>query len=98
MGRRDLTYNQARPTSGGNNMKYTYAVLGAGRQGTASAYDMARWGNAKRVILADRDLAIAEHAAHRVNQLIGSKVVYAAQVEVTDVAALGRMLSGVDAF
>jgi lysine 6-dehydrogenase len=79
-------------------MEYTYAVLGAGRQGTASAYDMARWGDAKRVILADRDLAIAEHAAHRVNQLIGSKVAYAAQVEVTDMAALGRMLSGVDAF
>ncbi len=25
-------------------MEYVYAVLGAGRQGTASAYDMARCG------------------------------------------------------
>jgi len=79
-------------------MEYTYAVLGAGRQGTASAYDMARWGDAKRVTLADRDLAIAEHAAHRVNQLIGSEVADASQVEVTDMAALERLLSGVDAF
>jgi lysine 6-dehydrogenase len=79
-------------------MAYTYAVLGAGRQGTAAAYDMARWGEAKRVLLADRDLAIAELAAHRVNQLIGSKVAEATQVEVTDMAALEHVLRGVDAF
>jgi len=79
-------------------MAYTYAVLGAGRQGTAAAYDMARWGEAERVILADRDLAIAEHAAQRVNHLIGSEVALAAQVEVTDMAALERVLRGVDAF
>jgi len=27
-------------------MNYTYAVFGAGRQGTAAAYDMGRWGEA----------------------------------------------------
>ena len=79
-------------------MQYTYAVLGAGRQGTASAYDMARWGEAKRVILADRDLVIAERAALRVNQLIGAEVAEAIQVEVTDTPALERVLNGVDAF
>jgi lysine 6-dehydrogenase len=79
-------------------MEYTYAVLGAGRQGTACAYDMARWGEAKRVILADRDLVIAKRAAQRVNQLIGSQVAEAAQVEVTDMAALEHVLRGVDAF
>jgi lysine 6-dehydrogenase len=79
-------------------MKYTYAVLGAGRQGTASAYDMARWGEAKRVILADRELSFAQRAARRVNQLIGAEVAEAAQVEVTDMAALEHVLQGVDAF
>jgi lysine 6-dehydrogenase len=79
-------------------MKYTYAVLGAGRQGTASAYDMARWGEAKRVILADRELAFAQRAARRVNQLIGAEVAEATQVEVTDMAALEHVLQGVDAF
>ena len=79
-------------------MKYTYAVLGAGRQGTASAYDMARWGEAKRVILADQDLHIAERAATRVNQLVGSPVAEAARVDVTDLAALEHVLGGVDAF
>lgn len=79
-------------------MQYTYAVLGAGRQGTASAYDMARWGEAKRIIMADRDLAVAKSAAQRVNQLIGTKVVESVQVEVTNTEALARVLSGVDAF
>jgi len=36
-------------------MKYTYAVLGGGRQGTAAAYDMARFGDAKAVLIADID-------------------------------------------
>ena len=79
-------------------MKYTYAVLGAGRQGTASAYDMARWGEAERVILIDRDLEIAERAAQRVNHLIGANVAEAVQVEVTDTTALEHALTGVHAF
>jgi lysine 6-dehydrogenase len=79
-------------------MEYTYAVLGAGRQGTASAYDMAHWGDAKRVILADRDLAVAERAAQRVNHLVGANIAESVQVEVTDTAALAQVLTGVDAF
>ena len=79
-------------------MKYTYAVLGSGRQGTASAYDMARWGEAKRVILADQDLAAAERAAKRVNQLVGSPLAEAKQVDVTDLQAVESVLQGVDAF
>lgn len=79
-------------------MKYTYAVLGAGRQGTASAYDMGRWGDAKRVILADQDLATAQRAAKRVNQLIGSPMAEAIQADVTDMDGLEHVLHGVDAF
>jgi lysine 6-dehydrogenase len=79
-------------------MEYIYAVLGAGRQGTASAYDMARWGEAKKVILIDRELAIAERSAQRVNQLMGTDIAVGAQVDVTDMAALERALTGVHAF
>lgn len=79
-------------------MKYTYAVLGAGRQGTAAAYDMARWGEARRVILADQDITIAERAANRVNQLVGSPLAEATQVDVIDLDAVERVLSGVDSF
>ena len=79
-------------------MSYTYAVLGAGRQGTAAAYDMARWGEAGRVVLADRDLEIAQRAAKRVNQLVGTKVAEAVRVDATDLEAVEHALSGVDAF
>jgi len=79
-------------------MKYTYAVLGAGRQGTAAAYDMARWGEAERVILADKDPGIAERAARRVNQLLSNHISVGKQVDVTDMAAVEHVLSGVDAF
>lgn len=79
-------------------MLYNYAVLGAGRQGTAAAYDMARWGDARRVLLADYDIEIARNAARRVNELIGAPVAEPAQVDVTDLSALERLLSGVDSF
>jgi lysine 6-dehydrogenase len=79
-------------------MKYTYAVLGAGRQGTASAYDLANWGEAKQVILADKELEIAQHAAYRVNRLLGRQVVAAEQLDVTELNSVKNVLQGVDAF
>jgi lysine 6-dehydrogenase len=59
---------------------------------------MARWGDAKRVLLCDMDQTAAERAAQRVNQLVGRQVAEAAQVEVTDLAAVERALNEVDAF
>ena len=52
-------------------MSYVYAVLGSGRQGTAAAHDMARFGEAKRVLLIDLYLGAAEKSAARVNRLLG---------------------------
>jgi lysine 6-dehydrogenase len=77
-------------------MPYTYAVLGAGRQGTAAAYDMARWGEAGRVVLADHDLAVARRAAERVNRLVARTVVEPVEVDVTAPAAVEQVLAGVD--
>ena len=77
---------------------HTYAVLGAGRQGTAAAFDLARWGEASRVLLADLDLEIARQAAERVNTLLTTSVVEPAQVDATDLEAVERLLTGVDAF
>jgi lysine 6-dehydrogenase len=79
-------------------MSYTYAVLGAGRQGTAAAYDMARWGEANRILLADYDLGVARQTTERVNELVGEAVAEAIQVDVTDLEAVERVLTGVDAF
>ena len=55
-------------------MAYTYAVLGGGRQGTAAAYDMAKWGDAERVLVADISADAAQASAKRVNDLIGRQL------------------------
>jgi lysine 6-dehydrogenase len=49
----------------------SYLIFGAGRQGTAAAYDLARFGDAAAITLADADLATATAAAERVNRLAG---------------------------
>jgi lysine 6-dehydrogenase len=78
-------------------MPYTYVVLGAGRQGIAAAYDMARWGDARRVILADRDPEVARRAAERVDTLVGKGIAEPAHLDVTDPKAVEQLLAGVDA-
>ncbi|MDD2696459.1 MAG: saccharopine dehydrogenase C-terminal domain-containing protein [Anaerolineales bacterium] len=74
-----------------------YAILGAGRQGTAAAYDLVRWGQARKVILADQDLQVARGAALRVNHSLGGAFVEPAQVDVTESREVERLLGGVDA-
>src|SRR5271156_3004189 len=75
-------------------MAFDYTVLGAGRQGTAAAYDLARHGDASQVCVADKDLAQAQRAAGRVNDLLGEDVASAAAVDVRDEAAVARVLRG----
>jgi lysine 6-dehydrogenase len=79
-------------------MAFNYAVLGAGRQGTAAAYDLTRWGDAERVILADYDLDVARQAAARVNALLGVEIVEPVRADATNPDDIGRLLRGVDAF
>ncbi len=79
-------------------MKYTYAVLGGGRQGTAAAYDMAKYGDAKAVLIADIDRAAAESSAQRVNDLIGSRFASGVVLDAADEGALEPFLAGVDSF
>jgi len=78
-------------------MSYHYAVLGAGRQGTAAAYDLAKHGDAARVVLADVNLEQAQAAAQRVNALLDTDIVEATPVNVTNYAAVVRLLRGIDA-
>jgi len=79
-------------------MGFVYAVLGGGRQGTAAAYDMAKFGDAARVLIADVSLEAAQKAASRVNKLIGKEIAEAHQVDVTNHDQLKRFLDGVDSF
>lgn len=79
-------------------MGYKYAVVGAGRQGTAAAYDMAKFGDADKVIIADKVIENAENAATRVNELLNRNIVQAKRVDVQNQDSLIELLSGIDAF
>ncbi|MGD8684242.1 MAG: saccharopine dehydrogenase C-terminal domain-containing protein [Chloroflexota bacterium] len=79
-------------------MAFTYAVLGGGRQGTAAAYDMARWGDAERVLIADVSADAADASARRVNDLMGRSIAEPVQLDVTGHAALVEFLTPVDSF
>jgi lysine 6-dehydrogenase len=76
---------------------YGYAVLGAGRQGTAAAYDLAVRGRADEIVVADVDRDRADAVADRVNALAGRPVARGAAVDVSDPAAVEALLEPVDA-
>jgi lysine 6-dehydrogenase len=78
--------------------QYHYAVVGAGRQGVAAAYDMAVCGDAASVLLADADATAATRAAERINRLAGREVATGARVDVRDQNALVELLKPVDVF
>jgi len=79
-------------------LSFRYAVLGAGRQGTAAAYDMAKFGDAASITMLDKDLQAAESAASRINRLIGKEIARAGWVDVTDEPELTERLKEVDSF
>ena len=86
-------------------MGYRYAVIGSGRQGTAAAYDFAKFGDADDIVMADLDLNRARRSAARVNRLVGRSVAHATQANVTKPATVLKaikdadvMLSGVPYF
>lgn len=77
-------------------MKKTFAILGAGMQGTAAAYDLARFADPARILLGDMSLEQAQRSADRVNGLVGTKLCEPYQVNALDAGNLGKYLEGVD--
>jgi lysine 6-dehydrogenase len=79
-------------------MGFRYLVLGAGRQGTAAAYDLVRFGEPERawgsVTLADADGDRARAMAERVNRLTGSTTVDGIALDVSDQEAVRGVLPG----
>ncbi len=73
-----------------------YLILGAGRQGTAAAYDLAHFGNAEQIVLADASPEVARRSAERVNRLAGREVAHSIALDVTDQAALKASMADVD--
>lgn len=77
---------------------FKYAVVGAGRQGTAAAYDMVVHGGAASVVLADYDASVARKAAERINRLTGRDVATGVRLDVRDFDALVELLEPVDVY
>ncbi len=73
-------------------MSYQYAVVGAGRQGTAAAYDLARFGNAEAVFMVDADADQANRAADRLEGLLGDRIAHPAVFDASDTDRLVAFL------
>ncbi|MEW6569506.1 MAG: saccharopine dehydrogenase C-terminal domain-containing protein [Chloroflexota bacterium] len=81
-------------------MTYRYAILGSGRQGTAAAYDLGRFGDAQRIVMADSDREQAQIAAARVNRLLHADLAHPAALDASDPHTVAGFLhqEGIDAF
>lgn len=75
-------------------MGHRYAVLGAGRQGVAAAYDIAKFGDADEVLLVDADPGRARDGASRVNGLLDAEVASSARADVEDAKGLASAVKG----
>ncbi len=79
-----------------NSPSYRYGILGAGRQGTAAAYDLLVRGEAGSVVLADIDAARAGAAAERVNALAGGSRAAGVRLDAADSRAVRAFLEPLD--
>jgi lysine 6-dehydrogenase len=75
-------------------MAYRYVILGSGRQGTAAAYDLGRFGDAARIVMADVRVDAARQAAARVNDLLGREVAEATALYASEPASVKAVLAG----
>jgi lysine 6-dehydrogenase len=63
-------------------------------QGTAAAYDLARFGDAERVLFLDSDLPRAQKSADRVNRLTGTTLCSAKAANATNLDSMVADLAG----
>lgn len=77
-------------------MSYTYAILGSGMQGTAAAYDLARFGDAARILMGDRDIDVARKNSDRVNGLVGRAICEPHEVDALREQSLRAFLEPAD--
>ncbi|MCX8061795.1 MAG: saccharopine dehydrogenase NADP-binding domain-containing protein, partial [Anaerolineales bacterium] len=75
----------------------SYLVIGSGRQGCAAGYDLARWGDATQVLMADLNFEVAQKAAERINALLGKEIARPLQLDVRDEFAVRNALTGKEA-
>ncbi|NQU68416.1 MAG: saccharopine dehydrogenase NADP-binding domain-containing protein [Candidatus Marinimicrobia bacterium] len=74
-----------------------YAILGTGRQGLASAYDIARFGGADEIILMDNRPDTVSNGVQKLNSLLDTQIVSGKVVDVTSEDNLASEFRDVDA-
>lgn len=77
-------------------MSKTYAIIGSGMQGTAAAYDLAKFANPAKILMGDVSLEQAQKNADRVNHLVNSNICHPQKVDALNEAELYAFLSDVD--
>ena len=77
-------------------MSKTYAILGAGMQGTAAAYDLAKFANPAKILMGDMSLAQASKNSERVNRLTETNFCHPQKVDGLNKVELTAFLSDVD--
>lgn len=77
-------------------MGFRYVVIGAGRQGVAAVYDLARHGEAEGITLVDRDPEIARAGAERLNRLLGRPIAEPAVGDASQPETFAPLLKGAD--
>lgn len=70
-----------------------YAIIGAGRQGTASTYDLVQNGNADKVLLIDSNPDNAEASSELINKLTGKNICIPKYADVRELKSLRELLS-----
>ncbi len=87
----------AHPRKISTGKSFRYLVIGAGRQGAAAAYDLARFGDAEQIHLVDQDAAIARNVSRRIDSLAGKRICTSGKLEVGRTASAVRGMKGFDA-
>lgn len=77
-------------------MKNSFGILGSGMQGTAAAYDLAKFANPARIYVGDLDFKQAHKCADRVNALVGDLVCEPVEVNALDPENLAKFLNNID--
>ena len=75
-------------------MEKIYAVIGAGRQGIAAAYDLAKFGDAKKIMLIDNDLQSLHLAEEKLETLTEKKIFTSVKADVRKTGEMEKLLSG----
>ena len=75
---------------------FNYAIIGSGKQGTASAYDLIKFGNPTKILLIDSNLETAKHSANLLAKLTNTNICTPLEIDVSNTSELRKQLEGVD--